>query len=340
MKKQVPSESRNSPVSKRARRRGTQMQRGQILILVVFAVVGLVAFAGLVIDTGLVFIGYGALRRSVDAASLAAAAQYRRSPDPEGLAKAAVEFLTLNNVSDPSAEVKVCNPDFPAYHDEALCTVPVRRRLVKVNATSKVKLAFLPVIGIKSVSLHATATAEAASLDIVLLADVSESMTWDSAQNDLMKDPVECNNVLSGQPTNCQPFHDIQGAANSFVESLFPADGTNQYDRISVIPFDRTVHPDGAPYDAPLHLSDFAGLSGVDYRNKILNTIADMRVYTASDVQSTGSPFTDGSCLDVNGNLDYPSDGPCRYYPPNNSPYCFADDTGLIPSGHGPNSSR
>src|ERR1700690_2668409 len=224
-------------------RHARKSQRGQVLIIVVFAIVGLVAFVGLVVDTGLVFIGNGKLRRAVDAAALAAAGQYRKDPNPNGLSADALEFLTLNGVDNATATVYVCNPAYPTYNENDLCTSPAPRRLVKVNATSTVKLAFLPVIGIRTVVLSANATSEAASLDIVLAMDVSESMTWDQPLYSLMRDPAECNNVASATaPTNCQPFSDIKGAAVNFVKSLFPADGSNQYDRVSIIPFDRNAH--------------------------------------------------------------------------------------------------
>ncbi len=199
---------------KRRSKQATRSQRGQILILVVFGIIGFVAFVGLVVDTGLVFIANGTLRRSVDAAALAAASQYRKNPDPTGLEKAADEFLTLNNVSNATATVHVCNDAYPTYHDPNLCTPPANRRLVRVDATSTVHLAFLPVIGINTVTLSATATSEAASLDIVLALDVSESMTWNSGQPSLMFDPAECNDVTAGSATtNCSPFKDIQSAA-------------------------------------------------------------------------------------------------------------------------------
>jgi hypothetical protein len=309
-------------------KRHSKKARGQALIIVVFAMVGLVAFTGLVVDTGLVFIGYGQLRRSVDAAALAAAAQYRKDPNPDGLSKAAREFLVLNGVSHAGATVHVCNPIFPSYHDDSLCTQPARRRLVRVDATSAVDLTFLPVVGINFVNLNATATSEAASLDIVLALDVSESMTWDSDQSDLMKDPAQCNNVPASDLTNCQPFRGIQVAAQGFVENLFPADGSNRYDRVAIIPFDRAVHPDDAVYDKPLHLSASSGLSGTDYRALIINRIRNLKVYTASGSAPTGNPLTDGSCLNPSGDLAYPADAPCRYYPPNDSEYCFEQTTG------------
>src|ERR1700690_3887106 len=103
-------------------------QRGQVLIIVVFAIVGLVAFTGLVVDTGLVFIGNGKLRRATDAAALAAAAQYRKDPYPPALSQAAKEFLVLNNIAGADATVYVCNPGYPTYNEADLCTSPARRR--------------------------------------------------------------------------------------------------------------------------------------------------------------------------------------------------------------------
>ena len=88
-------------------RHARKSQRGQVLIIVVFAIVGLVAFVGLVVDTGLVFIGNGKLRRAVDAAALAAAAQYRKDPNPNALSADALEFLTLNGIPNGTATVFV-----------------------------------------------------------------------------------------------------------------------------------------------------------------------------------------------------------------------------------------
>jgi hypothetical protein len=316
-----------------------KLQRGQILIIVVFAITGLVLFTGLVVDTGLVFIANGKLRRATDAAALAAAAQYRKDPYPPALKQDAVEFLVLNSITDAQAEVYVCNPGYPLQHEADLCTSPARRRLVKVVAHSTVPLAFFPVLGIRSFDLTATATSEAASLDIVMLMDVSESMTWDNVNTataqslNLMADPAECNNVTpSTSPTNCDPFHSIQDAAVAFVQDLFPADGSNQYDRVAVIPFDRLAHSSiTGNYNDPLHLgvnSDYH-LTSVQYRQTIINELNGLRVFDGSGSSATGGPLTDGSCLNASGILTYPGGNvPCRYYPPNGDGYCFSDQTG------------
>ncbi len=303
-------------------------QPGQILIIVVFAIVGLVAFMGLVVDTGLVFVGYGALRRSVDSAALAAAAQYRKDPNPAGLTKAALEFLVLNGVSNAGAQVHVCNTDYPTYHDATLCTIPARRRLVRVDATTTVPLAFLPVIGIRSVALNATATSEAASLDIVLALDASESMSWDSPTTSLMRDPSECNakrDPVDGT-TSCLPFQNIQRAAMDFVDALITND--NQYDRISIIPFHRTVFDDGAAYDAPIHLDAAGGMTPAQYRQYLKDAIAALSVYQASPNLGAGpDTLGSGSCRD-----GVVSHVPCRYYIPDDQ--LESSNCGFDPVAH------
>jgi Flp pilus assembly protein TadG len=323
--------NRNFRVKKNTRHsqgHSRKMQSGQILVIVVFAIVGLVAFVGLVVDTGLVFVGNGRLRRATDAAALAAAAAYRQYPDSTRLNQVAMEYLTLNQVDNAGATIHLlCDPSDLEY-DATQCT-PAKRRLVKVDTTTVVHLAFMPVLGIRTVTLNATATSEAASLDIVLAMDVSESMTFDSGANSLMLDPSECNDVASVTDyTACEPFEKIQHAAVDFVTNLITND--NSYDRIAVIPFDRLAHhTKSGQYNDPLYLSDNAGLTPAQYRVKIVNEIKGLRVFTGSGSASTGGPLGDGSCLNGSGNLQYPSNTPCRNYQPNFDGYCFDSVTGL-----------
>lgn len=321
---------RADKATRQLRKQGRRMQSGQILIIVVFAIIGLVGFVGLVVDTGLVFVGNGKLRRATDAAALAAAAAYRQYPDATRLNQVAMEYLTLNQVDNAGATIHlICDPSDPQY-DATQCQ-PAKRRLVKVDTVSVVNLAFMPVLGIRSVTLHATATSEAASLDIVLALDVSESMTFDALNPPnpppLMADPSECNNSASGLAndyTQCEPFEKIQHAAVQFVDGLITDD--NSYDRIAVVPFDRKAHTNKADaYNAPLYLSDNAGLTPAQYRTEIENEIKSLRVYTGSGSASTGGPLADGSCIAPDGadhSANFPQ-APCRNYPHNNDGYCF-----------------
>jgi len=149
-----------------------QVQRGQALILVALAFVGLAAFLGLAVDAGILFTDIGHLRRGVDAASLSAANQFREGRTPAELAAAARQVLALNGLDILSAGVAVetcaTNPG-----DPLLCYVPPRK-MVRVRADLPVNFAFLPIIGFNSVTIHANAISEAASIDCIVSARVRQ----------------------------------------------------------------------------------------------------------------------------------------------------------------------
>src|SRR3990172_10416510 len=99
------SNPRPLPESSPSRRR---QQRGQALVLIALAFVGLAAFIGLAVDAGILFIQIGHLRRAVDAAALAAAGQFREGRSVAELTTSATQFINLNSVATGTAEVFVC----------------------------------------------------------------------------------------------------------------------------------------------------------------------------------------------------------------------------------------
>ena len=141
------------------------------MIALVF--VGLLAFIGLTVDMGILFISYGNLRRAVDSAALAAATQMRSNYTAAQLNDSAQQFLRLNNVIDGTASIQTCD-DVPG--DPQLCG-SLNRKLVRVIASAPVEFSFLPVIGFYNTTITANAIGEAASLDVVLVIDTSESMS-------------------------------------------------------------------------------------------------------------------------------------------------------------------
>ncbi|MCX6072617.1 MAG: pilus assembly protein TadG-related protein [Chloroflexi bacterium] len=166
-------------------------QRGQALILIALAFVGLAAFIGLAVDAGILFIQYGHLRRAVDAASLSAANQFREGWTPAEMTAAGLQVLALNGLDPTSIGVAVETCDTATIPgDPALCmTAPATpRKLVRVTGTVTAHFAFLPIIGIYSAPLSANAISEAASTDIVLVIDSSESMAFDAGCDDAATD--------------------------------------------------------------------------------------------------------------------------------------------------------
>ena len=232
MKKILSQLSKKIQRKNRKRLKNERYERGQVLVIVTLSVIGLVAAVGLTVDVGLLYLNHGKLRRAVDAAALAATAQFREGYDNAQLQKAALEFLDLNGFKDATAVVETCDTN-PG--DPVLCDYPLRK-LVRVRATSTMKLAFLPVIGIPSATISAVAVSEAASMDVVFVIDASDSMTYKADPSDPMRDPSQCNPAH-----NCHPFEEVKAAADAFLTKLyFP------YDRVSIVTFDdgaRTVIP-------------------------------------------------------------------------------------------------
>jgi len=239
-----------STITDYSKRKISNRERGQVLIVVAFAIVGIVAVVGLSLDVGVLFIENARLRRAVDAAALASALQYREGYQMSYLDKSAREFLRLNGINDPLALVQVCqdpsDPDYPTHHNAALCPQPgeMARKLVRVVARGIARLAFLPVIGIDDAPIAAEATSETASVDVVLVLDRSDSMTWGDPIlpiGDPMRDPSICNyapNPIPSYQGYCRPFDAVKKAAISFVEQLY-----YPYDRVAVVTFDKTVNP-------------------------------------------------------------------------------------------------
>jgi len=238
-----------SKIVRNVKTKFSRMERGQVLVLVAGAAVAIIAIVGLSIDVGLMFIGNARLRRAVDSAALSAALQYREnaSASPADLLNtlttSANEFMVLNGFANPITQVYDCY-NSPANLTATLCTTPPRK-LVEVTATVQIPTAFMAVIGITSVPVSATAISEAASVDVVLVIDRSESMTYGPdylhpyASTDPMRDPFYCNGqagvgVNSGDIGSCQPFDQVINAAAAFTDILIP-----NYDLASVVTFDK-----------------------------------------------------------------------------------------------------
>jgi Flp pilus assembly protein TadG len=222
----------------------SKSEKGQSIVLIALVFVGLLAFIGLTVDLGMLFVSYGNLRRAVDNAALAAATQMRENYTITDLENSASQFLNLNNVKvDPSAvQVQTCATD-PT--DTQLCPTD-RRKLVRVTAEVPVQFSFISVIGFYETTISANAMAEAASMDVVLVIDISESMTEvkDASGGFISREaPVVCNagtSVVNGHTINnaCDPFkYVIDAGANTFVDYILNKDPAEEEDRVAIVVF-------------------------------------------------------------------------------------------------------
>lgn len=287
-------------------------QKGQALVIIAFAILGLIAFLGLAVDVGRTFIAYGNLRKAADAGALAAAGQYREGSSIAQLEAAARDVMNLNGVTPTHLSVEVCDYSVaPENQDPVLCTYP-KRKLVRINTTATIDMTFLRVLGMHEFAISSSAVGEAASMDVVLVLDISDSMTYDAATNDPMIDPAACNDTVTfdgsedageypqfpnGFPGECHPFEEVKRAASEFVLRILDKDPILEEDRIAIVTF-----ANGWSSDPDLG-TEYRTSGWTSNQGTALNIIRDMKV------------FEPGTCHDPIGSENIDTYwGPCRNY--------------------------
>jgi hypothetical protein len=155
---------------------------GQALIIVVFAMVPMLLIAGLAIDVGFAYKQHRALQASADAAALAGAQELPSATTSQSVAKAygTKGKNVLSGAATVTENVSTkCLTSIPG------CS-PVNA--ITVEESASVPTFFARVVGIKSISLKAKATAcspcGTKPVDIVLVLDRTYSMCQDSSGND------------------------------------------------------------------------------------------------------------------------------------------------------------
>lgn len=267
--------------------------RGQAILLIALAMVGLVAFVGLMTDGGILLIEYGKLKRGIDAAAIASAQQFRRGFSGAELATAARNFLILNESDASQINIYRCKEDPTVLdgtiHDADLCTTPARK-LIRVEAVRTVNFGFLRIVGIQSTDIEASSVGEAASIDLVLVIDTSTSMSYETggspnSPDSALDDPTVCN-VSVADP--CQPLAAVKDVALEFLDTMyFP------YDRVAVVTFTSQSPNDSRLHDTVLPLSDT--------QSAVITAINSIEVFEPPSCDFSVSPGT-------------PSEGPCINY--------------------------
>ena len=226
-------------------------ERGQAIVLVAMALVGLIAILGLMVDVGTLFLEASNVKRAIDAAAVAASLEFREgvtltpTTNTPVFLYAAQEFILLNEGEAYDIETYICDvterDTNPNYEHADLCEDPndpddFQRKLIRVRGTKDVKFSFLPIIGIDGTTITSDSVGEAASVDVVLVIDASMSMADETdgvpGPTGIGDDPAACNAA-----DDCQPFRDIKDVAIEFTDQLlYP------YDRVSIVTFDRLPH--------------------------------------------------------------------------------------------------
>ncbi len=281
-------------------RKENQPERGQAIVITAIAFLAILAFTGLVTDAGTLYLNYTRLKRALDAAAVAAANNIKDSSLPAAqrnayIRESAREMLALNNIEDIySLETYVCDDAGLPADFASLCPAPGedQRKLAWVQATQNSPVYFLQLFGVQDVPLTIHSVGEAASIDLVLVIDTSESMGSVTPGYDANFDPAPCNAA-----NDCQPLRQAKDAAKSMVDKLF--DG---YDRISIVTFD---------FSATIHDPDLATAVVLEAdHTAVKNTIDAINLHDDVDLDTviaTGNNPTVGMLnpLDINGDGTY-----------------------------------
>lgn len=264
------------PGQRSSRQPRTAREKGQAIVILAVIFVVLLGFVGLAIDLGRIYVAMGSLRRAVDAASLGAASQFREGRGITEMTAMATQILNMNGISPTSILVEDC-PHAVVPNDPVLCVTP-HHKYVRVTASASVPMTFLRVIKIDQVTLSSNAISEAASLDVVLVIDISESMaqTADGKQ----ADPSECNPTKS-----CQPFEKVRSAADTFVDRILDLPTAQESDRLAIVYFSNGWETDSSKFSYGLSNGATDVISpGWMNDNAIAHAAVDnLSVYQATD---------------------------------------------------------
>ena len=166
-------------------------ERGQILPIAAFMIVViLVGFTGFVVDTGRAYVGYRQLQSATDASALAAA---QALPNNTTATTAATTYGgasgSLNAISGLTSVGMVTGyPQYKCLTTLGLaCVAPANANAVQVKQTATVKMTFGALLGFRTITLTATATAAmrgavSGPYNVAIVVDTTQSMN--STDND------------------------------------------------------------------------------------------------------------------------------------------------------------
>ena len=124
-------------------------ERGQAIIIIAFALIGLLLFAGLALDTATIYAGQSRLKRAVDAAALAGVVEL---PNQDAADARTRQFMLANGFDTEDTQVGTRDVSVSGLQRWA------------VTATHRVPLNFLPLINFDYADVAESAVAEYRSL--------------------------------------------------------------------------------------------------------------------------------------------------------------------------------
>jgi Putative Flp pilus-assembly TadE/G-like len=297
----------------------TQKSKGQALVILAITFLAILAFVGLAVDAGSMYITYTQLKRAVDAAAVAAANNIKVHTTGETDAQrkvkinaSALEMLKLNQVSNISSlQVYLCSDTGRPAEFVNICpdvaAGQAARKLAWVQATQDAPVYFLRLFGIQNFPLTVSSVGEAATVDMVLVFDTSGSMaastdcgtdnTCTPNYNPTNFDPAQCN-----ANNDCYPMRQAKDAAKGLIRELF--DG---FDQVAVVTFDYK-----ADIQFPLSSDLTAAQNAIDTRVNVHydvpSSLVDWTLYPGKKFNPIFPDDRDGNGVDADPGA------PCTLY--------------------------
>jgi Flp pilus assembly protein TadG len=128
-------------------------ERGQALILITFAIIGLIALTGLTVDGGMAYSDRRSAQNAADSAAFAAALAYSRGQDFESIGQSAAATNGYSNDGTTNI-VTVTSEDSPSGECPAGAT---NNKDITVEILSVVNTSFANIVGIQQVTNSVTA---------------------------------------------------------------------------------------------------------------------------------------------------------------------------------------
>jgi len=216
---------------------GQPRQRGQIILILALAMVGLLVAAGLAVDTGVLLMRKAQLDRAVDAAALSGVVRLAETNTLNTANTRGMQLLAANRIvtSNPvdCASVNWTVNDYCGARRQGSIPGAIGYH-VEVRWQSETF--FMPLVGFSTIPLRSAATAEYMPMMDIFASDSSEAGLVRTA-NQAIFGPSSCASMGDAYTPTCSPWHsELEGVYTYRIR--IPASYLATYNQVRVELFD------------------------------------------------------------------------------------------------------
>ncbi len=191
-------------------------ERGQSLVYLAVAMVVLLGFVALAIDTGLAFVERRRMQNAADAGALAGVSVLSRGGADAEVWAAVERYAAFENHADQVQASYIGGPGGAVLGSVGGGSIPSGASGVRVNARRSVPSFLAGVLGISTVTAQAVGAGGMGLVDIVLVMDRSGSMDDDSCSWKPYPPASGVSCSLPVNQTNCTRCYVLQGSVREY----------------------------------------------------------------------------------------------------------------------------